>query len=62
MGAKNNISNLKDGVLHLSIHSEKDGRVLLSLWDTERGARQGGLYTPIRLTEEQVEELEDFVR
>lgn len=45
------ITNAKDGVLHLSIHTEVNGDPLLSLWDSEEQARRGGTYVQLQLTE-----------
>lgn len=53
--SQSQIKNIhEDGVLHLSLHAEEDGSLLLSLWDTEDQARRGGAYLRLQLTEEQL--------
>jgi hypothetical protein len=46
-----------DGAIHLTVHSEDDGRLLLSLWDDAETAKTQGSYVRVVLTEEQLRQI-----
>ena len=57
------ITNIHDRTIHLSLHAEKDREkdvsyLLLSLWDHEEQARNGGAYIALELTSGQLHQID----